>query len=169
MNPKRQGIWKLYSLGWAAVLGAMSLVLLPLVGASPADAQGDGQPATAPAESSPADGASRTAGAWGINYDAALAEAAEKKLPVLLRFTASWCPPCQVMDARVFPDARVQSAITQHAIPVMIDVDREESAGVARRYGVRGIPTLIRVDASGRELARGGFMSAEQLVEFLRR
>ena len=154
--------------GAAALLG---LALVPLVGPNLASARGGGGPSTAPvaAATSPSDRDAAKDIAWREDYAAALREAQEKDRSVLLRFTASWCAPCRVMDARVFPDERVKSAIADRVVPVKIDADREESAEVAQRYGVGGIPTLILVDAGGKELARGGFMSAEQLVEFLRR
>lgn len=120
-----------------------------------------------------ADGSDSTSTAaepvWQTNYKEALALAAERNRPVLLRFTAEWCVPCQVMDRSVFADRQVQAALAEHVIPLKLDIDEERSADVARRFGVRGIPTLLLVDAGGEELARGGFMSAEALEEFLRR
>lgn len=104
---------------------------------------------------------------WRENFNAALEEAAAVDRPVLLRFTAEWCLPCQVMDKNVFPDESVQSALLQRAIPVKIDIDQSANRELAARYGIRGIPTMVLVDAQGHELARGGFMSAEALVEFL--
>jgi len=133
------------------------------------------RPATQPAvsaESGEADTIPKEADAavvWLENFDAALAEAADKKVPVLVRFTASWCNPCRVMDARVWPDARVKAAIAERAIPLLIDVDEDANAEVVRRYGVRGVPTLLLVSANGDELARGRFMSAKELVAFLRK
>ena len=106
---------------------------------------------------------------WLESFDAALAEAADKKVPVLVRFTASWCNPCRMMDARVWPDARVKAAIAERAVPLLIDIDEDANAEVLRRYGVRGVPTLLLVSANGDELARGGFMSAEKVVAFLRK
>jgi thioredoxin-related protein len=52
-------------------------------------------------------------------------------------------------------------------VPVSIDAESRAGAPVAQRYGVRGYPTLLVVDASGREVGRiAGFVPPD---EFLRR
>jgi thioredoxin-related protein len=58
--------------------------------------------------------------------------------------------------------------LAERVIPVALDIDEPRNADLALRHGVRGVPTLLLVDAQGTVLARGGFMSAEALVEFLR-
>lgn len=114
-------------------------------------------PATAPVEPEPT--VAETV--WQTEYEQALALAAEQGRPLLLRFTAEWCVPCQVMERSVFPDRDVTPALAGHAVPEKIDIDDERNAHIARRYGIRGIPTLLLVDPNGDKLDRGGFMSAE--------
>lgn len=104
---------------------------------------------------------------WQENFQQALARAAEQGKPVLLRFSAAWCTPCRVMDSTVWVDEQVKSTLANQAVPVEIDIDQEANAGVVQRYGIRSIPTILLIDANGEELARGGFMSAEAMVEFL--
>lgn len=104
---------------------------------------------------------------WREDMDAALAEAAAGQKLVLLRFTATWCAPCRVMDARVWPDPAVLAAVSEKYLPVKIDIDADASAAIIRKYGVQAVPTLIIADAAGEELARGGFMSPAKLAEFL--
>jgi thiol-disulfide isomerase/thioredoxin len=41
----------------------------------------------------------------------ALASAARQHRPLVLEFYTDWCHPCQDMDRRVFPDARVKAAL----------------------------------------------------------
>lgn len=167
MNHQRTMITRTKQLIVAGAVAAIGLVLLTFVRPDSTDARG-GEPAIATVEPSKADAAPQQAAvAWREDFSAALVEAAEKNRPALLRFTAAWCTPCRVMDASVLPDERVISALADRVIPVKIEAGREESADVAHRYGVVGIPTLVLVDPSGKEFARGGFMSAEQLVEFL--
>ncbi len=104
---------------------------------------------------------------WREGYEQALAESRETGRPVLIDFTASWCPPCRVMEADVWPDASVRDVIAQRVIPLQLDVDKPSSAPAAQRYGVQYIPTIILVDADGRELARDGFMTAAQMIAFI--
>lgn len=105
--------------------------------------------------------------AWRESYEAALAESAESGKPVLIDFTASWCPPCRVMEAEVWPDEGVRSAIADRVIPLKLDVDEPTSSAAAQRYAVQYIPTILLVDATGTELARSGFMSADEITDFI--
>jgi protein disulfide-isomerase len=104
---------------------------------------------------------------WQTDFRMALSLAAERKRPVLLRFSAEWCPPCQVMDRSVFPDREVKAALAEQVVPVLVDIDEEQSVDLARRYGVREIPALLLIEPDGTVLDRGGFMSVEGLLEFL--
>ena len=58
--------------------------------------------------------------------------------PVLVEFTAAWCPPCRALAPVLADLAREQAG--RLAI-VALDVDRDPE--VAARYGVMSFPTLI--------------------------
>jgi thioredoxin 1 len=58
--------------------------------------------------------------------------------PVLVDFWAEWCGPCRMLGPTVEAVAKQYAG---SATVVKLNVD--ESPGVAARYGVRGIPTLI--------------------------
>jgi thioredoxin 2 len=70
------------------------------------------------------------------------------RLPVLLDLWAPWCGPCRVVAPGVEQAAR-ELAGRLKAVKVNVD----EAPGVAERFGVRGIPTLL-ILRQGREVAR---------------
>lgn len=71
----------------------------------------------------------------------------------LYDFGAVWCPPCNLLAAEVLDDPA--DAALFATLPVeRIDVDREASWALKSRHGVTGYPTLLAVDAEGREVAR---------------
>jgi len=87
--------------------------------------------------------------------------------PILLRFTASWCPPCRVMNAKVWPDAEVAGMVNEHFVPVELDVDRPDVREIANRFQIMAVPTIVLLDADGKELDRANFMDARETMEFL--
>lgn len=105
-----------------------------------------------------------TAIEWRTDLDAAFAEARRTQKLVFVDFSADWCPPCIAMKHDVWPDPAVEQAM-QSYVPVLVDVDRD--ATVSQRYGVRGIPTILVLDHSGRVIGRRSFLSASAMVRFL--
>ena len=105
---------------------------------------------------------------WRTGFESALAESAQTGKPVLVDFTASWCPPCKVMKHEVWPDPTVASAVNDGYVPLLVDVDDAQNAPVARRYGVRGIPSVLVLDANGNVLRSGSYMSKGDMLDFLK-
>lgn len=103
--------------------------------------------------------------AWRTDLAAAMTEARESGRPLLVDFTADWCPPCQVMKQDVWPDKDVETLANGSFIPVLIDVDVNVPA--AMKYNVDSIPTISILHPDGSEIARRGFMSRRDMVSFL--
>ena len=102
---------------------------------------------------------------WRGDFDAALAEAKASDKPVLLVFSASWCPPCNVMKREVWPDDEVEQSVSDRFVPLHIDVDH--SPTVAARYGIRSIPAIVVADAKGNVLRQASYMTPAETLAFL--
>jgi len=105
---------------------------------------------------------------WRSSFDAAVADSARTGKPILADFSASWCPPCQVMKHEVWPDAAVTRAVNVGYVPLLVDVDDSQGAEIAQRYGVRGIPAVLILSANGQVLRTGSYMSKGDMLEFLK-
>jgi thioredoxin 1 len=82
-----------------------------------------------------------------VTDDAFTAEVLESERPVLVDFTAAWCPPCRVMK----PVLAELAAARDDLRVVQLDVDAEQRT--AAEYGVLSMPTFI-LFRDGREVQR---------------
>jgi thiol:disulfide interchange protein len=103
---------------------------------------------------------------WRTDLAAAQREAAASRKPVLVYFTADWCPPCQDMKRTVWSDADVDQAMDAY-IPVKIDVDAQ--GDIAQQFGVNGIPRVQIVSPNGvKGPSQVGACSPEEMANWLR-
>ena len=90
--------------------------------------------------------------AWRTDFDGALSEAEEKKLPLLMHFSADWCMPCQQMEQTVFASSAVKEALATRFVVVKLNF--ADNARLVHVYGVKFLPTDIALDPlTGRVLA----------------
>ena len=82
-----------------------------------------------------------------VTDDAFAAEVLEADRPVLVDFTAAWCPPCRVMK----PVLAELAAERDDLRVVQLDVDADQRT--AAEYGVLSMPTFI-LFRDGREVQR---------------
>lgn len=118
-------------------------------------------------------------GDWKTDFPKALEQAkAEKKL-VLLDFTGSdWCPPCKNLHAKVLTSEEFTKFAKENLVLVELDFPRSKEQSdelkkanreLSKKFGVRGYPTIIVLDANEKELFRkvgyGGTSAADYVAE----
>lgn len=82
----------------------------------------------------------------------AMQKAQQEKKPLFVDFYAEWCGPCKLMAKEVFTLPEVGEYFNSRFICVQVDVEKDKEA--AKKYAVEALPTLVFMDASGKELQR---------------
>ena len=109
---------------------------------------------------------------WIENIDEAFALAQEHNKPLMIDFTATWCPPCRMMEDSTFTNPYVIK-IADAFITVRIDVDKQgdvanQFQSNAGKYGGIGIPNILFLDKNKNELKHPiGFKNPEALIAIM--
>ena len=91
-------------------------------------------------------------GLESISLNEALQKAqAENKL-VLADMSAIWCPTCRKLDKEVLSNNGVKLAIDEKYVFSRIEYESAEGEAFMEKYGVRGFPTLLILDAAGNKI-----------------
>jgi len=109
--------------------------------------------------------------AWIPYTEAELTRATADGRPVVIDFAADWCLPCKELEHKTFNQPEVVDA-ARGVVPLRADLTAHGSAdvrAVREKFEIRGVPTIVFIDASGRERAD---LRAVQFIdkdEFLQR
>ena len=102
---------------------------------------------------------------WERDLASALERARSEGKPVLVNFYADWCVWCKRLESTTLRDAKVASVLQDRVVPLSLDV---EGSGreLSNEYRVDGLPTIVVLDAGGREIGRiPGYMPPDTFLE----
>ena len=101
------------------------------------------------------------------DLEGALVKAKAERKVVLVDVYAEWCAQCKELDEKTWPEAGVQQWLAQHAVAIRIDTDAKRK-DLAAKLQIRSYPTVLLLDAEGRELRRIlGFQTPETMKVWL--
>jgi len=87
----------------------------------------------------------------------------ESGIPMLVDFYATWCGPCQMVAPQVEQVAQAKGASLRVA-----KVDSDQAQEESSKFRVKGLPTMILFDGSGKEIDRvEGALMKDQMIEWI--
>ena len=106
-------------------------------------------------------------GEWFTRVDEGLEAAQEKEKPVFLLFTGSdWCVWCKKLSNEVLNKEAFSNWAKDNMILVKLDFLRKTKQPadikkyqrkIAKKYGIRGFPTVLLLDKNGEVIAKTGY------------
>jgi len=94
------------------------------------------------------------------NFDAFVRQTT---LPVLVDFWAPWCGPCRQMAPQF------QAAAQQlKGRAILAKVNSDDSPETSTKFGIRSIPTLVRLQGGVEQRRQSGALPAAQIVALAR-
>ncbi|WP_020570170.1 thioredoxin family protein [Neolewinella persica] len=98
-------------------------------------------------------------------FDELLAQAKKENKVIFIDAYTTWCGPCKMMAAKVFPLEEVGKVYNERFINAKFDMEKGEGPGLARRYGVAAYPTYLFVDGNGDIVHKGiGYIQQEEFL-----
>ena len=96
------------------------------------------------------------------SYEASL----KKNERMVIDFYADWCIPCKELDALTFSDPRIIK-VMERFTTYKVDMTQttQENEDLRRRFNVLGMPTILIIDSSSKEIHRLiGFVNADEFL-----
>jgi thioredoxin-like negative regulator of GroEL len=87
------------------------------------------------------------------NLEEILARARKENRQVLFDFSAIWCPGCLRLEQEIFPSKEFKDWTKEYLL-VKVDTDRFENQSFAKKYNIKGIPSLLIARPDGSEIQR---------------
>lgn len=88
------------------------------------------------------------------DFKEALKEAKIQNKSVFIDFYTTWCQPCKMMDSKVFSQTHIGDYFDTHFISLKLDAEKPENLNLVKQFKINSYPTMIILDADGKELKR---------------
>ena len=104
---------------------------------------------------------------WLTNFEEAKKQATEKNVPIIANFSGSdWCGWCIKLDREVLSKPEFMDYAKENLVLLNLDFPArkkqdqaiaDQNKALAAKYGIRGYPTVLVLDATGKVVAKTGY------------
>lgn len=104
---------------------------------------------------------------WLTSLEDAKAESAKRNVPILADFSGSdWCGWCMKLEKEVFTTPEFKEYASKNLVLLLVDFPhqkhqspklKKQNKELAEQFNVDGFPTVVLLDAKGKELGRTGY------------
>lgn len=88
------------------------------------------------------------------NFSEVLKKAKIQNKKIFIDCYTSWCGPCKMLSAKIFPDIKVGEYMNNEFINFKIDMEKGEGIELRSQFKVNAFPTLLILDCNGEEINR---------------
>lgn len=98
----------------------------------------------------------------------ALTAAKEQNKVLMVDVLTDWCKWCIELDNKVYADPEVAAFANANQINYKIDAEKGEGTEFAKKYDIRGYPTVLFLDGNGKEIDRiYGYYPKKEFFEMM--
>lgn len=86
--------------------------------------------------------------------------------PIFMDIYTTWCGPCKYLSSNIFPTQIVGDYMNAKFVNTKFDAEKGEGIELAKKYAVKGYPTMLILNSHGEELGRlvGSSRTPEEFV-----
>ncbi|MCB0317818.1 MAG: thioredoxin family protein [Bdellovibrionales bacterium] len=108
---------------------------------------------------------------WYKNLETAQIAASKNNQVLMVDLYADWCAACKELDKLTFSDEKVVSKLAKFKLARIDFTNLDEEANrISEKYNVIGLPCILFLDSSGKELKNSritGYLEADEFLQHL--
>ena len=106
---------------------------------------------------------------WEKDLATAIKKAKSKNLPIMIDISTDWCSWCKELDKNTYANEKVIETAKKIVSVKLNPETSEEGEEIAKKYGVKGYPTILFINADGFVLENvGGYVEGEKFVPYMK-
>jgi thiol:disulfide interchange protein DsbD len=109
---------------------------------------------------------------WKPYSRQAIEDSVAQKKPVVIDFSAEWCPVCHELDQTLFSLPEIKAKLAR-VTALRMDATNQDDPNVQKileQYSIEGLPTIVLLNSSGEEINNSrviGFVTPEEFSQVL--